>query len=201
MRYSSANIYFQYVLAPSLPQIPTASRGASRRQVNTNMHSPQWRWLHSEGFRNCFDTGAWNDRGCIDNCTEVCMLEGADYRSLGVSTANASVTQKLVTKIDFATNVASRLFLLESRNKYQTFRLLDNEFAFDVNLSKTGCGVNSALHFIDMDADGGVARFPTNKAGAEYGTGYCNSQCSRELRYVGGKVRWAGRTSRIQWVP
>lgn len=153
------------------------------------MNHPQWRWLHSEGFRNCYDTGTWNDYGCKDNCTEVCMLEGGDYnRSLGVSTANTSVTQSLVTRIDFGMNVASRLYLLESKSKYQTFRLLDNEFAFDVNLSKTGCGINSALHFIEMDADGGMARFPTNKAGAEYGTGYCNSQCSRSLRYVGGKV-------------
>lgn len=161
------------------------------------MNPPQWRWLHSDGFKNCYDMGTWNDYGCKDNCTEVCMLEGADYRSLGVSTANTSVTQKLVTRIDFARNVASRLFLLESRDKYQTFRLLDNEFAFDVNLSKTGCGVNSALHFIDMDADGGMARFPTNEAGAEYGTGYCNSQCSRALRYVGGKVRSASWTFEI----
>lgn len=29
-----------------------------------------------------------------------------------------------------------------------------------------------------MDADGGMARFPTNKAGAKYGTGYCDSQVS-----------------------
>jgi cellulose 1,4-beta-cellobiosidase len=28
-----------------------------------------------------------------------------------------------------------------------------------------------------MEADGGKAKFPQNKAGAAYGTGYCDAQC------------------------
>lgn len=32
-------------------------------------------------------------------------------------------------------------------------------------------GLNGALYFVSMDADGGVAKHPTNKAGAQYGTG------------------------------
>jgi len=40
-----------------------------------------------------------------------------------------------------------------------------------------------------MDADGGLAKYPTNKAGAPYGTGYCDAQCPRDLKFIAGKVR------------
>lgn len=39
-----------------------------------------------------------------------------------------------------------------------------------------------------MDADGGKARNPSNKIGAKYGAGYCDSQCPRDLKWIGGKV-------------
>lgn len=41
-------------------------------------------------------------------------------------------------------------------------------------LSQLPCGLNGAVYFSQMDADGGMARFPTNKAGAKYGTGKLN---------------------------
>jgi len=31
-----------------------------------------------------------------------------------------------------------------------------------------------------------VARFPTNKAGAKFGTGYCDSQCPQDLKFIDG---------------
>jgi len=45
-----------------------------------------------------------------------------------------------------------------------------------------------------MDADGGIARFPTNKAGAKYGTGYCDSQCPRDLKFIDGQGNVEGWT-------
>jgi hypothetical protein len=47
-----------------------------------------------------------------------------------------------------------------------------------------GCGINGALYFVKMDADGGLAKYPTNKAGAPYGTGYCDAQCPRDLKFI-----------------
>ena len=38
-----------------------------------------------------------------------------------------------------------------------------------------------------MDADGGLARFSGNKAGAKYGTGYCDSQCPRDIKFIDGE--------------
>lgn len=73
---------------------------------------------------------------------------------------------------------------MESSSQYQMFTLMGNEFTFDVELSTLECGLNGALYFVKMDASGG-----DSEAGAEYGTGYCDAQCARDLKFVGGKVR------------
>lgn len=59
---------------------------------------------------------------------------------------------------------------MESDTKYQMFKFTGNqEFTFDVDLSNLPCGLNGALYFVSMDADGGMAKYSTNKAGAKYG--------------------------------
>ena len=76
-----------------------------------------------------------------------------------------------------------------SDQKYQIFNLKNQEFTFDVDMSKLPCGLNGALYFVEMDADGGVSRFPNNKAGAKYGTGYCDTQCPHDIKFINGEVR------------
>ncbi|CAP62187.1 uncharacterized protein PODANS_5_12770, partial [Podospora anserina S mat+] len=138
-----------------------------------------------------------------NNCTSKCLLEGAgDYRwSYGITTTNATLMQKLVTRIEFATNYGSRIFLLEKKDRYHTFVLLGNELSFEVDLSTVGCGVNAALGFVAMDADGGVERHkPWNEAGAEYGTGYCDGWCQDRQRFVGGRAATNKQGARgYQW--
>jgi cellulose 1,4-beta-cellobiosidase len=92
-----------------------------------------------------------------------------------------------VTVGTYATNIGSRLYLLASDTKYQQFNLLNNEFTFDVDVSNLPCGLNGALYFVSMDADGGMAKYPTNLAGAKYGVGYCDSQCPRDLKFINGQ--------------
>lgn len=77
---------------------------------------------------------------------------------------------------------------MASESKYEMFTLLNNEFTFDVDMSKIGCGLNSALYFVSMDADGGMSKYSSNKAGAKYGTGYCDAQCPRDLKFINGEV-------------
>ena len=77
---------------------------------------------------------------------------------------------------------------MASSSAYQMFTLLGNEFTFDVDLSNLGCGLNGALYFVSMDADGGLSKYENNKAGAKYGTGYCDSQCPRDLKFINGQV-------------
>nr|pir cellulose 1,4-beta-cellobiosidase (EC 3.2.1.91) isoform cbh1-4 - basidiomycete (Phanerochaete chrysosporium) (fragments) [Phanerodontia chrysosporium] len=50
------------------------------------------------------------------------------------------------------------------------------------------CGLNGALYLSAMDADGGMSKYPGNKAGAKYGTGYCDSQCPKDIKFINGEA-------------
>jgi len=39
-----------------------------------------------------------------------------------------------------------------------------------------------------MDKDGGLSEYPLNKAGAKYGTGYCDAQCPHDLKFINGEA-------------
>ena len=78
---------------------------------------------------------------------------------------------------------------MQTDTSYQMFKLLNQEFTFDVDMSNLPCGLNGALYLSQMDQDGGMSKFPTNKAGAKYGTGYCDSQCPRDIKFINGQVR------------
>ena len=73
---------------------------------------------------------------------------------------------------------------------YQTFNLLNKEFTFDVDLSTLPCGLNGAVYFSAMDSKGDIGK-GNNNAGAKFGTGYCDSQCPRDLKFINGKVTFS----------
>ena len=157
-----------------------------------------WRWLHgTSDTKNCYDGNKWTDK-CTSatDCASKCAIEGATYsKTYGASTSGDALSLKFVTKHEYGTNIGSRFYLLNGASKYQMFTLMDNEFAFDVDLSTVDCGLNAALYFVAMEEDGGTKSYSSNKAGAKYGTGYCDAQCARDLKFVGGKVsRTQGRT-------
>ena len=77
---------------------------------------------------------------------------------------------------------------MASQNMYQMFKLKNQEFSVDVDVSNLPCGLNGALYFVEMDADGGASKYPNNKAGAAYGTGYCDAQCPHDLKFINGEV-------------
>jgi cellulose 1,4-beta-cellobiosidase len=100
-----------------------------------------------------------------------------------------------VTKNDNGANVGSRVYLMASDTKYRMFNLLNKEFTFDVDVSKLPCGLNGAVYFSEMDEDGGMSKYSTNKAGAKYGTGYCDSQCPTDIKFINGEANvegWGG---------
>lgn len=162
-----------------------------------------WRWLHStSGSTNCYSGNTWDSTLCPSNdaatCTANCALEGASYASTyGITTSGNSVTLKFVTN-GGQKNVGSRIYLMNTDTTYQVFNALNMEFTMDVDTSNLPCGLNGAVYFVEMDADGGMSKYPTNKAGAKYGTGYCDSQCPRDLKFIAGQVRrlhWCSRVA------
>jgi len=46
------------------------------------------------------------------------------------------------------------------------------------------CGLNGALYFVQMSANGDASA--TNAAGAKYGTGYCDAQCPHDIKFIDG---------------
>jgi len=57
-----------------------------------------------------------------------------------------------------------------------------------VDMSQLPCGLNGALYFVEMAADGGTSQYPLDKAGARYGTGYCDAQCPHDLKFINGEA-------------
>ncbi|PKY02494.1 1,4-beta-D-glucan cellobiohydrolase B [Aspergillus campestris IBT 28561] len=152
-----------------------------------------WRWLHSlEGSDNCYTGNTWDEELCPDNkaCAEGCALEGADYaETYGITAEGDSLKLQFVK----GENVGSRTYLMsEDDETYQIFNLKNKEFTFDVDVSELPCGLNGALYFVSMDADGGLEKYEGNKAGAKYGTGYCDSQCPRDLKFINGEANVEG---------
>ncbi|KZP29331.1 glycoside hydrolase family 7 protein [Athelia psychrophila] len=154
-----------------------------------------WRWTHTTtGYTNCYTGNEWDATICPDGvtCAANCALDGADYSgTYGVTTSGASLKLDFVTT-STQTNVGSRLYLMSSNTEYEIFKPLNQEFSFDVDVSELPCGLNGAVYFSEMSADGGLAAYPTNKAGAEYGTGYCDSQCPRDIKFINGVANVVG---------
>merc|ERR1711959_256830 len=74
--------------------------------------------------------------------------------------------------------------------EYKLFSMLQKEISFDVDLSNMPCGTNAAIYFSEMEKTGNLGA--NNKAGAPYGTGYCDGQCARDLKWVSGKANSEG---------
>nr|AAA19802.1 major cellobiohydrolase [Phanerodontia chrysosporium]AGJ81161.1 cellobiohydrolase [Phanerodontia chrysosporium]CAA82762.1 cellulase [Phanerodontia chrysosporium] len=147
-----------------------------------------WRWVHStSGYTNCYTGNEWDTSLCPDGktCAANCALDGADYSgTYGITSTGTALTLKFVT----GSNVGSRVYLMADDTHYQLLKLLNQEFTFDVDMSNLPCGLNGALYLSAMDADGGMSKYPGNKAGAKYGTGYCDSQCPKDIKFINGEA-------------
>ncbi|KAF5389943.1 hypothetical protein D9757_003658 [Collybiopsis confluens] len=120
-----------------------------------------WRYLHqTTSGTNCYEGNEWDTTLCPDptTCANNCALDGASYEeTYGVVSEGDSLTLKFVTTSE-QKNVGSRLYLMApgSETEYQIFKLVNQEFTFDVDVSQLPCGLNGALYFSQMDADGGL---------------------------------------------
>ncbi|KAF2019997.1 glycoside hydrolase family 7 protein [Aaosphaeria arxii CBS 175.79] len=172
----------------------TGGKSCTNKSGSITLDS-NWRWTHvTSGYTNCYTDNAWNETTCKSgtDCAKNCAIDGADYSgTYGITTSSNALTLKFVTKGSFSTNIGSRTYLMESDSKYQMFNLIGNEFTFDVDVSKLPCGLNGALYFVEMAADGGMNK-GNNKAGAKYGTGYCDAQCPHDIKWIEGAANSEG---------
>ena len=177
--------------AETHPQLTTqqcTKSGGCKTLSTSVVLDSNWRWLHStSGTTNCYTGNTWDTSLCPDpvTCATNCALDGADYSgTYGITSSGTALTLKFVT----GANIGSRVYLLASDTQYQLFKLKNQEFTFDVDVSNLPCGLNGALYMVEMDADGGMAKYSSNKAGAKYGTGYCDSQCPHDIKFINGEV-------------
>jgi cellulose 1,4-beta-cellobiosidase len=161
-----------------------------------------WMWVHKKGtYTNCYEGSAWNTQLCPDpvTCAKNCALDAGSvdgYESTyGVSTSGNALKLNYVTQNQGGKNVGSRTFLMDDDDNYEMFKLKNMEFTFDVDVSQLPCGLNGALYFVEMDQDGGMKKFPTNTAGAKYGTGYCDAQCPHDIKFINGEANL------LEWKP
>jgi len=143
--------------------------------------------------KNCYTGSTWDKTICPDpvTCAQKCEVGSAssEYTSTyGVIANGNDLTLKFVTQGPYSKNVGSRNYLMEDASSYKLFQLKNKEFTFDVDVSNLPCGLNGALYFVEMDADGGLSKHPGNKAGAKYGTGYCDAQCPQDLKFIHGEA-------------
>lgn len=178
---------------PALSWSTCTSSGCTNTSASVTIDA-NWRWTHDvNGYSNCYTGNEWDASLCPDDetCASACCVDGADYESTyGITSESSALTLKFVT----GDNVGSRTFLMASDTEYQMFELLGKEFTFDVDVSNLPCGLNGALYFVAMDADGGMSKYEGNKAGAAYGTGYCDSQCPRDVKFINGVANVDGWT-------
>jgi len=151
-----------------------------------------WRWVNKAG-QNCYmNDNTWDPATCSDptTCASTCGVDGADYMgTYGVSTNSAQdgVNLNFVTVGSYSKNYGSRLYVMDTEDTYKMFKLKNREFTLDVDVSNLPCGLNGAVYFVEMDQKGDW-NGASNKAGARYGTGYCDAQCPHDLKFIKGEA-------------
>jgi len=172
-------------------EVNCTADGCQREKASVVLDS-NWRWFHKDA-QNCYmNDNTWSPATCSDpfKCAQTCGLDGADYEGTYGITENSvkdGMLLKFVTKGPYSTSYGSRVYVMDSEETYRMFKLKNREFAFDVNVSNLRCGLNGALYFVEMDSKGDWDG-ANNKAGAKYGTGYCDAQCPHDLKFIQGQA-------------
>ena len=178
----------------------TIAGGCTSTQAKLTLDA-NWRWIHStSGYENCYTGNEWNPKYCSDpdQCAQNCVLEGVSKdkyeNTYGVEQIQDGVKLKFVSQHQYGINVGSRLYVMDDDDNYKLFYLKNQEFSFEVDVSTLQCGMNGAMYFSEMAANGGKG-LGGNNAGAKYGTGYCDAQCPHDIKFISGEANV------IDWVP
>jgi cellulose 1,4-beta-cellobiosidase len=188
--------------APALSYETCTESGCSGRPSKVVLDA-NWRWIRDGQSTNCFagaDDWLCAVSGGASGCRENCVLEGistAGYGdTYGIRTTGSELTIDYVTHGQYGINYGARTYLMDADDtklyKMVKFAGPDSyqEFSFDVDVSAIPCGLNGALYLSEMNANGSASaqNARAGTAGAEYGTGYCDAQCFRDIKYINGEI-------------
>ena len=186
---------------PKMPLWTCGSYGCSKEDKTITLDA-NWRWLHNGQYTNCYKDGGFDETLCPDplTCAENCHLEGnseKEYKSTyGIKETNKGIKMNFVTTTKYGSNFGSRVYMMDGPEQYKMFKLKNREFTLTVDMYYMPCGLNGAVYFVEMDADGGkaaaTAKGGVNAAGAKYGTGYCDAQCPHDMKFMEGKANVIG---------
>jgi hypothetical protein len=113
---------------PLLTTAKCIKGGTCTNQATSVVPDANWRWLHiTTGTTNCYTGNTWNTAECPDlvTCAANCSLDGAAYGSTySISTSGNALT----LDFDTGSNVGSRVYLMDGRNHYEEFMLMNQEF-------------------------------------------------------------------------
>ncbi|KAF8754564.1 glycoside hydrolase family 7 [Rhizoctonia solani] len=128
-------------------------------------------------------------RGCVTQSSGKVVLD-ANWRWVHTTTGytNCYTGQKWDTSICTDAVTCAKNCAVDVR----VIQAQEPGVHFDVDVSNLPCGLNGALYFSEMDADGGMSKYPNNKAGAKYGTGYCDAQCPKDIKFINGEANVVG---------
>jgi cellulose 1,4-beta-cellobiosidase len=184
---------------PPLPLWTCSSDGCTQEMKSVVLDA-NWRWIHNGEYTNCYKDSKWDAGLCPDpdTCAQKCHLDGASIdqyaNTYGIHSKSGGLKLDFVTETSYGKNFGSRVYMMEDATTYKAFRLKNREFTLTVDMKDMPCGLNSAVYFVEMDADGGMARsHGQNSAGAAYGTGYCDAQCPHDIKFINGQaniVNW-----------
>ena len=146
------------------------------------------RWS-SQGRKEC--TEEPKSETCARNCAAGAVDQETWEGTYGVKQNGNGGDVGFVTRGPNSVNVGPRSYLMEDDKEYKLFNMLQKEISFVVALSNMPCGTNAAIYFSEMEKTGNMGE--TNKAGAPYGTGYCDGQCARSAE---DQATWAAGGTR-----
>jgi len=171
----------------------TIAGGCTSRQAKLTLDA-NWRWIHkTSGSQNCYTGDKWDSQICSDpvQCAKDCAVEGITSQkykdTYGIEQIQDGVKMQFVTEHQHGANIGGRLYVMDTDDNYELFYLKNREFSFEVDVSELQCGMNGAMYFSEMAANGGKG-IGSNNAGAKYGTGYCDAQCPHDIKFIDGEA-------------
>jgi cellulose 1,4-beta-cellobiosidase len=130
---------------PAITWEKCTAPGSCTTQQGQVVIDANWRYVHDASpgaFTNCYTGNTWNTTLCPDDvtCAANCALDGALYQqTYGATTSGNALTLNFVTQTSSGPNIGSRLYLMDTETTYAQFKLLNQEFTFDVDVSQLPC--------------------------------------------------------------